>query len=62
MSLLEISRSIKSFFESKIPTIYCLTGDWGVGKTYLFNKISKEYFDSKIPNEFHFIVKPKDNI
>ena len=62
MSLLEISRSIKSFFESKIPTIYCLTGDWGVGKTYLFNKISKEYFDCKIPNEFHSIVIPKDNI
>lgn len=62
MSLLEISLSIKIFFESKIPTIYCLTGDWGVGKTYLFNKISKEYFDSKIPNEFHSIVIPKDNI
>ena len=62
MSLQEISRSIKNFFESKGPTIYCLSGEWGVGKTYLFNEISKKYFSEKIPSEFHSIKLPKNNL
>ena len=43
MSLQEISRSVENFFESKNPPIYCLSGEWGVGKTYLFNVICNDF-------------------
>ena len=63
MSLQEISRSIKNFFESKNPVVYCLSGKWGVGKTYLFNEISKEYFPDKVNQaNFHNITTPKNNL
>lgn len=61
MSLQEISRSIKNFFESKGPTIYCLFGEWGVGKTYLFNEICNDFL-KKNPSNFNNIKLPKDNL
>ncbi len=61
MSLQEISRSIKNFFESKSPTIYCLSGEWGVGKTYLFNGICNDFL-KKNPSNFNNIKLPKDNL
>ena len=61
MSLQEISRSIKNFFESKGPTIYCLSGEWGVGKTYLFNEICNDFL-KKNPSNFNYIKLPKNNL
>lgn len=63
MALQEISHSIKNFFKSKNPVVYCLSGKWGVGKTYLFNEISKEYFPDKVNQaNFHNITTPKNNL
>ena len=61
MSLQEISRSIKNFFESKGPTIYCLSGEWGVGKTYLFNEICNDFL-KKNPSNFNNIKLPQNNL
>jgi hypothetical protein len=61
MSLQEISCSIKNFFESKGPTIYCLSGEWGVGKTYLFNEICNDFL-KKNPSNFNYIKLPKNNL
>ena len=63
MSLQEISHSIKNFFESKNPVVYCLSGKWGVGKTYLFNEISKKYFPDKVNQaNVYSITTPKNNL
>lgn len=43
MSLSEISKSIDEFFTNKDPIIFCLSGRWGIGKTFLFDKQSKKY-------------------
>lgn len=61
MALQEISYAIKNFFESKNPAIYCLSGEWGVGKTYLFTKTWNDFLE-KNPNKFHSIKQPKDNL
>jgi len=63
MSLQEISCSIENFFKSTNPVVYCLSGKWGVGKTYLFNKISKKYFPGKVnrTNVLN-ITTPKNNL
>jgi len=35
----EIKNIINEFFDGNDPKIYCITGKWGVGKTYLFNEV-----------------------
>ena len=63
MSLQEISRSIENFFKSTNPIVYCLSGKWGVGKTYLFNEISKKYFSNKVNHaNVLSITTPKNNL
>ena len=59
MSLLEISKSIADFFPNKDPVVFCLSGKWGIGKTFLFDEQLKKYNERKecLPN-----IKAQNNL
>lgn len=45
MSAQDIKSALLSFLESDEPGVLCLSGKWGVGKTYLWNQCLKEAKD-----------------
>ena len=42
MSLPLIKSEIERFLEDKKPTVLCITGAWGVGKTFAWNRYLKD--------------------
>lgn len=57
----EIEEVIENFFDEKTPKIYCLSGKWGIGKTYLFNEIANKK-NSKFINISLFGVSSIDDL
>ncbi len=48
MSSIDVIRSeITKFLLSKEPQVLCVTGDWGVGKTHVWNELIKEVAEEK---------------
>jgi len=40
-SINAVTVEIEKFLRSKEPQVLCITGDWGVGKTYTWNDLIK---------------------
>lgn len=47
MSMNYTEKEIKRFLESDTPTVLCIKGKWGTGKTFLWNKCFKDTLNQK---------------
>jgi Cdc6-like AAA superfamily ATPase len=48
MSSIEaVKAEIRRFLKSKEPQVLCITGEWGVGKTYAWNELIREASEAK---------------
>ncbi|MCA3419668.1 MAG: hypothetical protein INF88_12305 [Roseomonas sp.] len=58
MSLIPLRREVLSFLNSDHPEVLCITGKWGVGKTYAWESIRKAAIESSSsisPSQYSYV-------